>query len=336
MTQFERIAIGIAAALAVHLLLLVWIAPRKQRSYGTQPLQVRLLHTGSTGSAQAAEPLDAAGSKRPVALPVRRRTARRERPDASAPVLPAPERTDTTAAATGSPRLSLILKEPLSIFDSGTRARAEGPTQERPPAEEIAEQKAAVERRIGSWVAEAKAAQRLEVADVYWREAAAVLERGFHPDAEMFEHSAGSTPAAPPGSGSNLPAGNSLQERLNDDLVALPNEARGLESVSLAGAPRATIRLGNVVGLIVARNQRRVKAAVSIAHSKDGSVSAVTLAARSGNAAYDRLALENARLLDRFRDPERRICRSVWVFETVFTTLPTSRLRSHVQLAALY
>lgn len=332
MTQYKRIAIGIAAALALHLLVLPWLAPGKHRPNESQTFQVRLVRTRSTGNVQP-ERADAAASERPGTVPARSRTAARGRPDVSAPALSAREETATTSAVSGSPPLSLVLKEPLSVPDSGTGARAEGATQtRRSPAQETAEQKATVERRIGSWVADAKSAQRLEVPDVDWREAATLLEQGFRPGSDILEHNAANTPAAP-GRSQNLPPdGNSL----NDDLIALPNEARGLESVSLGGAPRGNISLMNVAGLLLARSRHRLSTLVSVAHAEDGSISAVRLAAGSGNAAYDRLALNRARSLSRLRSPERGACRSVWVFETEFTSFPTNTVNSHVRLAALY
>jgi hypothetical protein len=336
MTRFKRIAAALTAALALHVLLLAWLEPGKQRSEKGQPLQVRLLRSEPGKSLQnpAAERADAAANKHPEGVPARRKTARRERPHLSAPVLPGRGGPDRIGPANGTAGLSLVLERPLPLADPGTEVGGGGPAQQKARAEDIAEQKATVERRIAGWVIDAKAAQRLEVPDVHWREAAAALEEGFRPRSEMFGRAPADIPA--PADRNSLQArAAALHAPLNGDLSVLPNEARGLESVSLAGGPRSSISLGSIVGLITARTRRRLTAVVRIAHGEDGSISAVTLVAGSGDADYDRLALAQTRLLDRLPDRERRACRSVWVFESELTTIPTTTVRSHVHLAAL-
>jgi hypothetical protein len=274
----------------------------------------------------------------PAPHPAVTATAPKREPAAAPQVVSAREHGEAVKKRDGRAGLSLVLRPPEASLPDAFAASREEALALRPGAEDRAREKSVVQDRLHDWVAGAQARQRMEFPDVYWREAARVLGDAFRPGPDLFEHTANANRGGTVRD-ANLSASGSKGARpsMNDEIPSLPNEARGLESVSLSGAPRFNVSLASIVGLLAASAQQRLVALVRVRQQRDGSVSTVELVTGSGNAAYDRLALGSARKLETARSgaPQGRRA-TLWRFETEFVNVLTRKnVHSRVQLAAI-
>jgi hypothetical protein len=337
-----RITVALIAALGLHALLLHGVGFPKRQTGVAQPLQVHLVPHESPPRAhplQAVKPVVKRSASVPAPHAAVTATATEREPSHAAPqVVSAKEEGEAAKRRGGKARLSLVLKQPdASVPDAGAASR-QNALALHPGGEDRAMETSVVRDRLHDWVAGAQAQRRMEFPDVYWREAARVLGDAFRPGPDLFEHTANADrggmvrDADPPASGSK-----GARASMNDEIVSLPNEARGLESVSLSGAPQFNVSLASIVGLFAAGAQQRLVALVRVRQQRDGSVSTVELVTGSGNAAYDRLALASARKLDTVRSgAPRGNCETLWRFETEFVNVLTRKnVRSRVQLAAI-
>ena len=110
---------------------------------------------------------------------------------------------------------------------------------------------------------------------------------------------------------------------LQDEFIGLANADRGLDSVSLGTKlqPVGAVR----VEAAVSGNawHYRLVALVRITQREDGSLFSLELRGTSGNAAYDRLALGQARSLANLQlGPPRQGLQTLWAFETEFSQVP--------------
>jgi hypothetical protein len=227
------------------------------------------------------------------------------------------------------PGLSLNLNGPFP-GPPGPASPGAGPkTREQ----RLAEEKSTVERRIEGWASDVKARQRAELPDAYWGRVARALEHGFAPGWEPGERAdEGHKPAfieswarqaQAYGRTGNPFAGAEGRGSLNDELLTMRNELRGLDSASLAGAPQFGLNLG-LLGTLAGKSfSHRLVAVVRITQREDGEIFAVELFAGSGDAAYDRLALAQARSLGTLQlgAPPQGL-QTLWAFETEFSQIP--------------
>jgi len=232
-----------------------------------------------------------------------------------------------------------------------------------------------VHRRIEGWASDAKARERAEKPDGSWQTVQDALARGFQPGWELgdrgpqqrgalarFFEGWQRSAAAYGKTGNPFSEGGPGDRRpLGEELAALGNEQRGLDSVSLAALPSPGFNVGFALQEAAADGSaftRRLVATVRITQREDGSLFSVELLGTSGSHAYDELALAQARLLDRLRlGAPRQGLQTLWAFETDFTRIPPApiagcalddfvpkdcwhplqkRTRSRVRLVAIY
>jgi outer membrane biosynthesis protein TonB len=190
-----------------------------------------------------------------------------------------------------------------------------------------------VRGRIDGFASAYKAQQRAEFADVYWRKLREKLSKDFQVPYEVW-------------TGGSKSGGRQLVAKLTDQHVkdmaaygksgnpfegqagapgshrslAADVAAQGLEQRGVLGSAMATEMLGRFVS--TATNEQLV-VRVLISQRDDGAVADVALADSSGNTAYDRLALKQARALlgaelKQLGPMPREGRRSLWAFETDF------------------
>ena len=98
--------------------------------------------------------------------------------------------------------------------------------------------------------------------------------------------------------------------------------SNGLRSPSLG----PTLNLGMLRAAAAASGKTwhfRLVASVRVTQREDGSLFAVELLGTSGNAAYDRLVLGQARSLGALQlGPPRQGLETLWAFETEFSQIP--------------
>jgi len=182
---------------------------------------------------------------------------------------------------------------------------------------------------------------RAQTRDGYWQALEDALGRGFNPAWDVLEHGpdrapnstlgalaeAWKTQAAAYGKSGNPFAGQpdapGARKPLHDELIELPNEDRGLPS-NLSLAPALNVgMLGAAASASGNAWHFRLVASVRIIQREDGSLLAVELLGKSGNAAYDRLVLGQARSLGALRlGPPKQGLETLWAFETDFSQIP--------------
>ena len=119
-----------------------------------------------------------------------------------------------------------------------------------------------------------------------------------------------------------LPDAPGARKPLHEEFLGLANEDRGLRSLSLG----PTLNLGMVRAAAAASGNTwhfRLVASMRVTRREDGSLFAVELLGTSGNAAYDRLVLGQARSLGALQlGPPRQGLETLWAFETEFSQIP--------------
>jgi len=240
--------------------------------------------------------------------------------------------------------LSLRLDHPEDVRgrDGGVEDDGSaGLVREKSREEKLAEEQATVQRRVEGWLSDAKAKGRAQTRDGYWQALEDALVRGFNPGWDVLEHGPDKGPtstlgalaeawksqAAAYGRSGNPFAGQpdapGARKPLHEELVELPNEERGLPgNLSLAPA----LNVGMLSAAAAASGSAwhfRLVASVRIIQRADGSLFVVELAGKSGNAAYDRLVLGQARSLSALRlGPPKQGLETLWAFETEFSQVP--------------
>jgi hypothetical protein len=255
------------------------------------------------------------------------------------------------------------------------RDGSEGLVREKSREEKLAEEQATVQRRIEGWVSDAKGKQRAQARDGYWQAVEDALGHGFDPGWDVLERGpnearsstvgalvdAWKKQAAAYGRSGNpfagLPDAPGARKPLPEEFLELANEDRGLRTLSLG----PTLNLGLLSAAAAASGQIwhfRLVASVRVTQREDGSLFAVELLGTSGNAAFDRLVLGQARSLGKLQlGPPRQGLETLWAFETEFSQVPPlpiagcalddfipkscwyplqKRARSHVRLLAIY
>jgi hypothetical protein len=325
----KRIALALGAALALHALLLFLPASGKPPAKKAPPLRVDLVRRTPARPPQQQPALQ---SPLPQRGPIAAKSGRGQNGTAvptpvSPPGPPPGAWTREWSEKEGvGPGLSLNLNGPLP----GPASPGAAPkTREQ----QLAEEKSTVERRIEGWASDVKARQRAEAPDAYWGRVSKALEHGFAPGWELSERAdEGRKPAfienwerqaQAYGRTGNPFADTEPRRSLHDELPALTNELRGLDSVSLASAPQFGLNLGLVAALAGKSFSHRLVAVVRITQREDGQIFAVELFAGSGSAAYDRLALAQARSIGKLSlgAPPQGL-QTLWAFETDFTQIP--------------
>jgi hypothetical protein len=252
---------------------------------------------------------------------------------------------------------------------------SDGLVREKSREERLAEEKAEVKRRIESWAGDSKAKDRAQFRDAYWQTVEDALRRGFEPDWEAADRGPQErggvarffegwqrTAAAYGKTGNPFSEGGpGTRSSLGVEMTRLGNQERGLDSASLGGLPAS----GSNVGFSVEASavdgtafSRRLVATLRITQRDDGSIFSVELLGGSGSGAYDKLAVAQARALDKLRlGPPRQGRETLWAFETDFIRIPPApiagcalddfvpkdcwhplqkRMRSRVRLLGIY
>jgi len=211
-----------------------------------------------------------------------------------------------------------------------------------PRAEPIApESGEAVRRRmagrIDGFARAFNAHERAQSPDVYWRNLRQALEKRFQVPFEIRDQGGGGAArglgalaqqyqrdAAGYGKSGNPfagdPAAPGAPRSLAGDAAAAGLEQRGI-------GPAAELATSMTMRQWAAANTNRLVTHVLISQTDDDALSEVTLIDPSGNGAYDRLALSQARgllgkELEQLGPLPREGRRTLWAFETEFTVLP--------------
>jgi hypothetical protein len=266
----------------------------------------------------------------------------------------------------------------LSLRDLGgntATSESDGLVREKSREERLAEEKTQVKRRIESWAGDFKAKDRAQYRDAYWQTLEDALGRGFQPDWEAGDRGPGERSAvarffdgwqrsasAYGKTGNPFSEGGPGTRRpLGLELTSLGNQERGLASPSLAGVPGPGANIGFAIETAAVDGTaftRRLVATLRITQRDDGSLFSVELLGTSGSSAYDKLAVAQARALDRLRlGAPRQGRETLWAFETDFIRIPPApiagcglddfvpkdcwyplqkRTRSRVRLLAIY
>jgi hypothetical protein len=210
--------------------------------------------------------------------------------------------------------------------------------------EKLAEEKATLERKLSGWVSDVKARDRAAHGrDRYWQGLEDALGHGFEPGWDVLEQgpkeakrsgmgafleswkqqaAAYGKSGSPFGGGPDAPG---ARKPLHEEYTSLSNEDRGLGSVSMGGN---LTPLPNLTGTVAAALgdgpfHQRLTALVRITQREDGSLFGVELLGTSGNPAYDRIVLGQARRLSRLQlGPPKQGLETLWAFETEFTQVP--------------
>jgi hypothetical protein len=197
-----------------------------------------------------------------------------------------------------------------------------------------------VHRRIEGWAGDAKAKERAQTRDGYWQAVQDALARGFQPGWELADRGpkqrsgvarffeGWQRSAAAYGKTGNpfSEGGPGDRKPLGEELAALGNEQRGLDSVSLASLQFPGFNVAFALEAAAADGSaftRRLIATVRLTQREDGSIFSVEILGTSGSPAYDQLAAAQARALDRLRlGSPRQGRQTLWAFETDFTRMP--------------
>jgi hypothetical protein len=323
MRRWIRITVSLAAAVALHALLLLPL-PRKAAPKREPPLRVELVpHLPPTAIAQ-----------RPPRKPVHKNaTANRTATATANENEHENEIENENEHEHGNVPWSREWSEQEGVAEGGLSLELKnaGPIAASPPSDLPSDEKSVVQRRIEGWASDSKARQRAQVPHEYWRTVREALARGFAPDRGMLVR-------ARPLEGWQRQAeayGKSGNPFASGRGESARNEARGLDSVSLAGVPQGAINLGAIFSLVQDGwgGGHLLVALVRITQHEDGALFAVELAATSGSPAYDKLALKQARSLGQLHlgAPQQGVI-TLWAFETDFV----SGAHSNIRLEAIY
>jgi len=382
-TARRRFAIATAGAVALHGLAVVLLIARRPDSAPPRqkppPIPIEFLRRAPAVAKDTAAPL-------PVGPPSAGPTeavSRRMSPRPPAPTAPAVapeglaplEGESSGRSGTGDPTrapLSLSLRDLGSSISGG---EPDGLVREKSREERLADEKAEVKRRIESWAGDSKAKDRAQFRDAYWQTVEDALGRGFRPEwdagdrgpqergavARFFEGWQRSAAAYGKTGNPFSEGGPGARGPLGVELTSLGNQERGLDSSSLTGLPGSGANVGFAIETAAADGSaftRRLVATLRITQRDDGSLFSVELLGTSGSGAYDKLAVAQARALDRLRlGAPRQGRETLWAFETDFIRIPPApiagcglddfvpkdcwyplqkRVRSSVRLLAIY
>jgi len=352
--RYQRLWAAAAGALAFHALVLLALTllPRAKEVAPRPPAVLRVelrKFPGARPPASGDKEAPKATASRKATPPAGRIAAPGETPAGGEKAGTGPEpwsRDWSVAEGIDRPGggASLRLDHPEDALDPGGGPQADrlpGPVREKSREAKLAEEKAAVEHRIESWVSDVKAKERAQTRDDYWQAVEDALRRGFEPGWDVLEQGPRKTPsstlgalvetwkkqAAAYGRTGNPFAGSpdapGARKPLGEEFLELANEDRGLGSVSLG----RTLNLFGMVSAAASASGQiwhyRLIASVRVTQREDGSLFAVELLDTSGNAAYDRLALRQARSLGTLQlGPPRQGRETLWAFETEFSQVP--------------
>ena len=372
----RRYRLAVAGALALHALLFAALLLAR-RAPAPRSMRVDLVRAPRPSAPPAAltppavvAPLAPVAPAPAPARPASRTTAASAAPAAAplarAPAAPAlPATGERAAAPAGRERdagpgktyhwlaregvapgaLSLRLDHPDGA-PGGSHADevpGQGLVREKSRAEQLAEEKATVSRKVEGWLSDAKAKDRAQHGrDVYWQSLEDALGRGFDPGWDVLPEGPGDgarsgtaafmdawQKAAATYGKAGQPFGNDpdapgVPRPLQDELGALSNADRGLGSVSLgSGLPPLAVLSGGGGAGAAKLWSHRLSALVRITQREDGSLFGVELLGTSGSPVYDRLVLGQARRLGSLRlGPPKQGRETLWAFETDFTQVP--------------
>ena len=214
----------------------------------------------------------------------------------------------------------------------------EGLVREKTREEKLAEEKESVRRSIEGWAGDEAARERARsTPDSRWRNFGDYLANGFDPGWDILDQ-------GPPQQSGTIrrqfwdswkqqaqaygktgsPFPEAERRSLNQEIFTMRNEDRGLGGVSLGSVPQGVINFGLVTeGLAGNTFTRQLVTQIKISQREDGSIFAVELFGTSGNAAYDRLAVAQAKKLDKLGLATPKGGRAtLWAFSTTFTQVP--------------
>jgi len=241
--------------------------------------------------------------------------------------------------------VTTVLRDPLASLDPHSGPRPEprqGPVHVPTREEALIEEKTRVEATLRGWTDDYLAQDRAEQPhDVYWHDMQEALGKNFEVDFDVSKREAdrptgsvrealGAYQRAAESYGRTGSAYGDAQHRsLNESIATGPVPAgdRGFGGTPLEGAKaaadmqllaQAAFGEGN-------RWNKKLVVLIQIVQDPDGKIQAAQITTTSGNKTYDGTALSQVRKLagkGALGTPPSGRRRTVWAFETDFSTMP--------------
>lgn len=204
-----------------------------------------------------------------------------------------------------------------------------------PESSEVAKKR--IQGRIDGFAQSFNAHERAQVPDIYWRNFRDELAKAFKVPYELYDQGGrggGRMAALAQQYGKDLGAYGKTGNPFVGEKKGAPGAPYDLQEdvahQQLAGRGLSEIALGQVELLqrnLQAATSQQLVARILVSQLPDGTLADVALIDRSGNTAYDRLALQQAKSLvgkelSQLGPLPREGRRSLWAFETDFTILP--------------
>jgi hypothetical protein len=237
----------------------------------------------------------------------------------------------------GSAGVTTTLRDPIATLNPRGGSRGEprqGPVRVPSREEQLVEEKTRVEGILGGWTEEFQAHERArDPQDVYWRDMQEELSRNFHVGFEPSK-SKPERPVSPIGqalaayqrAAESYGKSGSAYADASRSVSTLPAAERGLSGTSLEGAKAAT-DLQQLAQASFGDGgwNKKLVVLIQIVQAPDGTIDSAQVTTTSGNEAYDGTALTQVRkLLGKgvLGVPPSGRRRTVWAFETDFSTMP--------------
>ena len=241
--------------------------------------------------------------------------------------------------------VTTVLRDPLATLDPHGGPRPEprqGPVHVPTREEALIEEKTRVEATLHGWMDDYLAQDRAEQPhDVYWHDMQEALAKNFDVDFDVSKREAdrptgsvreafGAYQRAAESYGRTGSAYGDAQHRsLNESIATGPVPAgdRGFAGTPLEGAKAAADMqlLAQAAFGEGSRWNKKLVVLIQIVQDPDGKIQAAQITTTSGNKTYDRAALTQVRKVagkGLLGTPPSGRRRTVWAFETDFSTMP--------------
>jgi hypothetical protein len=352
-TSGRRLLAAAAAAVAIHLLLALCVglwppAPPQAPPRGSPRIAVTLQERSGSpaGGALPAPPVEAAKEPAAPRTPRTRsapttRLAEGEKPGQAtagpstrAPLTKEEVAGEGLARESGGQSVTTTLRDPLATLDPHGGPRPEpsqGPVHVPTREEALIEEKTRVESTLRGWTEDYLAQGRAsDPHDGYWHDMQEALARNFDVDFDVSKREA-DRPA------SSIREGLAAYQRAAEsygrtgsaygDVKAVTAGDRGFAGTSLEGAKAAAdVRLLAQAAFGEGSQwNKKLVVLIQIVQGPDGNIQTAQVTTTSGNEAYDGSALAQVRKLAGkgvLGMPPSGRRRTVWAFETDFSTMP--------------
>jgi len=243
----------------------------------------------------------------------------------------------------GDRHAGTTLRDPIATLNPLPPEPKQGPVHIPTREEALIEEKTRVEAMLHGWSEDSQAVNRAEGPhDAYWHDMQEALAKNFEvawdlskrengqPTSNLKEAAAAYQRAAEKFGRTGSPVARGERRSLNESMMSEPVSAadRGFAGDTSLGGIKAAADEQALAGQALAGGMvwnKKLVVVIQIVQDPDGSIQVAQVAETSGNKAYDGTALAQVRKLAGkgvlgTPPPGRR--RSVWAFETDFSTMP--------------